>query len=544
MSRKINIRPSTGVYATYKNIKYDPWTAIAEFVDNSTQSYYDHVKQLESTKYWDGLDVEITYERGSTSGDRLVIRDNAYGMDFHDFQRAIILDSPPKRRSRSEFGMGLKTAACWFGINWQVESTELGSDVKYIANIDVDALHKYKNEEIEVQEIPCSRKEHGTTITIWNLNRTVVGRQIKKTKDQLRGMYRIDLRSGKIRISYNGEQLVYEEPKSLTETLPDGSEKVWRKEIDFSVPYKDGELTVSGYVSILDEASTSGAGFALIRQGRVIIGGYENAYRPEEIFGKSNDYAYQRIAGELNMDGWPVTQTKDAFDWYGGDLEDAFIARLKTFCDDYVKKARTWRKRKTTTTETVTQSLVTTLTNAGIIENARVENIDEQKSEPNNDTDEISNHKQNTSGEDGEIQSVVVSWENEESSVIESNSSGGKDIQIDGPLGKKIQFSTSSGIFTFNLIMRKADPKLKWLVITPKNGENEYDVEWNIRHPFFKPYIDEPDFLSVMEQFVFALALAEIESIHTSIDGMIAASSIRMKMNDFLKDVVDGGDAQ
>ena len=69
MSRKINIRPSTGVYATYKNIKYDPWTAIAEFVDNSTQSYYDHVKQLESTKYWDGLDVEITYERDSTAGD-------------------------------------------------------------------------------------------------------------------------------------------------------------------------------------------------------------------------------------------------------------------------------------------------------------------------------------------------------------------------------------------------------------------------------------------------------------------------------------------
>ena len=47
-----------------------------------------------------------------------------------------------------------------------------------------------------------------------------------------------------------------------------------------------------------------------------------------------------------------------------------------------------------------------------------------------------------------------------------------------------------------------------------------------------------------MEQFVFALALAEIESIHTSVDGMVSASSVRMKMNDFLKDVADGGSIQ
>ena len=46
MSKSINIRPTTSVYATYKNIRYDPWTAIAEFVDNSTQSYYDHKSSL------------------------------------------------------------------------------------------------------------------------------------------------------------------------------------------------------------------------------------------------------------------------------------------------------------------------------------------------------------------------------------------------------------------------------------------------------------------------------------------------------------------
>ena len=37
--RKLNIRPDTGVYGTYKRISYEPWTALAEFVDNSTQSF-------------------------------------------------------------------------------------------------------------------------------------------------------------------------------------------------------------------------------------------------------------------------------------------------------------------------------------------------------------------------------------------------------------------------------------------------------------------------------------------------------------------------
>lgn len=187
MAKRINIRPTTSVYATYKNIRYDPWTAIAEFVDNSTQSYYDNTEKLNSTKYWNGLAVDIEYKRDKVSGDHLIIKDNAYGMDFRDFQRAIMLDSPPRKKSRSEFGMGLKTAACWFGKCWSVESVALGSGVKYKTTVDVEALSKYKNEEITVEEIPCSTKDHGTTITIWNLNRTLSGTQIGKTKDQLRG---------------------------------------------------------------------------------------------------------------------------------------------------------------------------------------------------------------------------------------------------------------------------------------------------------------------------------------------------------------------
>lgn len=518
MSKSINIRPTTSVYATYKNIRYDPWTAIAEFVDNSTQSYYDNIERLESTKYWHGLTVDIEYKRDKINGDRLIIRDDAYGMDFHDFKRAIMLDSPPKRKSRSEFGMGLKTAACWFGKCWSVESVALGSGVKYKATVDVEALSKYKNEEITVEEIPCSTKEHGTIVTIWNLNRTLSGTQIGKTKDQLRGMYRTDLRSGKIKILYNAVGLVYETPKVLTEILPDGSEKVWKKDIDISFDFNGEAKRVYGFIGILDEGSTSGAGFTLIRYGRVIVGGYENGYRPEEIFEKSNSYVYQRLFGELNLDGWRVTQTKDAFDLYGG-LEDILIEKLKDECEDYRKKAKEYRKRPKVSINTGIETLVNTFSNAGVIDNAVITPIPD--------------------GIEINPSQLVIDQQIEESTVPSITTPDPADIEIEGANGKRIVFSCNGEQYIFNFILKKDAPNSRWLNIV-KSGE-EYIIEWNIRHMFFKPYINDEHFLTIMEQFTFALALSEIEAMRLSVDGKIDPSSIRTRMNETLKAVIMEG---
>ena len=153
MAKKINIRPTSSVYATYKRLSYQPWTAIAEFVDNSTQSFYDHKDELMSLKYSKGLRITIDYITNEPGGDRIEIYDDAYGMEWCDFQRAIILDRPPiKTDGRNEFGMGLKTAACWFGSVWSVESTQLGSKTKYYTEIDIDQLGKYKTEEIDVRD--------------------------------------------------------------------------------------------------------------------------------------------------------------------------------------------------------------------------------------------------------------------------------------------------------------------------------------------------------------------------------------------------------
>jgi hypothetical protein len=92
---KIDIRPTSGVYATYRRLSYQPWTAIAEFVDNSTQSYFDHREQLQDTPNFGKLKINIVYEARDGGNDSLTITDNAFGMELEDFERAIQLDKVP-----------------------------------------------------------------------------------------------------------------------------------------------------------------------------------------------------------------------------------------------------------------------------------------------------------------------------------------------------------------------------------------------------------------------------------------------------------------
>jgi hypothetical protein len=44
--KSIDIRPTIGLLALMKNIKYTEWEAMAEFIDNSVQSYNSNKTKL------------------------------------------------------------------------------------------------------------------------------------------------------------------------------------------------------------------------------------------------------------------------------------------------------------------------------------------------------------------------------------------------------------------------------------------------------------------------------------------------------------------
>lgn len=57
------------------------------------------------------------------------------------------------------------------------------------------------------------------------------------------------------------------------------------------------------------------------------MGSADEAYRPEEIFGRSNTYSYQRIFGEIHLKGFFVSHTKDGIKWE--ESEDEFLRKLR-----------------------------------------------------------------------------------------------------------------------------------------------------------------------------------------------------------------------
>ena len=526
MSKKINIRPQTDVYGTYKRLSYQHWSALSEFVDNSTQSFFDHKKDLLETKYYKGLTVEINYVEDSVEGDYITIYDTAYGMDWTDFVRAINLHKPPQNTNgRNEFGMGLKTAACWYGNLWSVETTRLGSDKKYRAEIDVDILEKYKNEEIEAEEEYTAKREHYTLITIKRLNQHIAGPRTKsKVKEMLTSTYRDDIRSGLIDIIFNGEHLNFEEAPIYVEDLGK-YKKTWKREISFDVEHKGKTLHVYGFIGIRIPASPKRAGFTLLRRDRVIVGGYENNYRPKEVFGEPNSFVYQRLIGELHMDDWPVTQAKDGFNWNSDGLEDEFIEKLIETTKDYRQKALSIRLREKISTEDVIKDVAKSFQIPGIIGDIKV-NVqpvihEESKIEEKIElTEELS--------KDIDLESLTKELEE-------------KTVDMVGGNNGEIKFNYYDKEYKFKFIYEVDNIRLPWLTVSEDKTENLFEIHINTGHAFFAPYKDKKEFMTLITKFTLAMVLAEQNERLSSSDGKINPEGIRLSMNNLLDAIAQRG---
>src|SRR6185437_11055048 len=115
---RVNIRPEVSILSVLRHLNYKPWFAIAEFVDNSLQSSIQNRDRLVAL-HGAGYRLKVDVELDATSPGRIVVRDNACGIARRDFARAFKPAEPPADRSGlSEFGMGMKSAACWLALQW------------------------------------------------------------------------------------------------------------------------------------------------------------------------------------------------------------------------------------------------------------------------------------------------------------------------------------------------------------------------------------------------------------------------------------------
>lgn len=329
---KVDIRPGVSVLSVLRHLNYKPWFALAEFVDNSLQSYLSNCEVLSAANgKQHRLEIRIDIE--SSKPGRISIKDNAAGISIDDYHRAFRpAEVPPDATGLSEFGMGMKSAACWFSPSWSVRTTAIGEEVTREITFDIKNIVNDDISELEVDEKPTKANSHFTEVVLTDLFSNPVGRTLAKIKEHLTDIYRDFTRCGDVMIFLNGEALLYKNPGVLTAPYfktPDAEPVRWKKSINLD--FGDG-LAVKGFAGLRDPASTTHAGFALFRRGRVIQGSGDECYRPGYIFGHSNSYRYQRLFGELHLEGFEVSHTKDGFQW--DDNEGPFLELLKEHLDE------------------------------------------------------------------------------------------------------------------------------------------------------------------------------------------------------------------
>lgn len=324
---------------SYKRLSYTPWHALAEFVDNSTQSYFNNEETLKEAYETEseGLRVDIVYDKDAGY---IRIADTALGMDRAELDHALEVGARPLNTSgRSKFGMGMKTAACWLGNSWTIRTKKLGETTELQVEISVAAVAKGK-QDLPTRELPDQDPSlHYTVIEIRDLNRPLRGQTLRKIRDFLSSMYRQDLRDGLLTLSWNGEELSWDFSDEEFATARDGS--LYKKSFIFEIESK----VVQGWIGILQRGSRSKAGFSMLHAGRVVKG-WPDAWRPEAIFGQflgSNDLINQRIIGEIELDDFEVTHTKDSILFFG-DEEDQVEEQLKQEASEYVAVAKQRRR--------------------------------------------------------------------------------------------------------------------------------------------------------------------------------------------------------
>ena len=321
----VSIALKPNVYSTFRNLNNTVSNTLGEYVDNAVQSYLNNRELLLSIDSKYRLEVTITVDWEQKS---IVIEDNAAGIDADNYERAFEpAHVPIDDTGLNEFGMGMKTASVWLANKWRVYTKALGEPVQRYTEFDLHKVTTEGREELIVTETPMSIERHFTRIELTELsNHAPTSNQMDKIRRHLSSIYRKFLRNGEVVITVNGVKLEAPSFDILNAPYyknPKGNSILWKKDINFEA----GEYKARGFIAILDKIQNGANGLVLMRRGRVIVGGGDERYFPQVIFGSPGNFRYKRLFGELELEGFEVTFNKNGF----RDEEDlyAFMEALR-----------------------------------------------------------------------------------------------------------------------------------------------------------------------------------------------------------------------
>lgn len=487
MNQKVKINPGVAILSILPSLNYKAWFALAEFIDNSIQSYIENRKALEALEGGDFcLEIAIEIDQRSNS---MKIRDNAAGIREKDYHRAFRPAAvPAKRDGLNEFGMGMKSAACWFAPKWTVTTKALGERREKTITFDVQKIVEDNIDELVITESQRSENDHYTEVYLEDVFDIPVRKTITKIKSHLTDIYRAFTRDGNIKIFLNDELLKFAEVRVMFQPTYDGNqnpiseEKLkWKKEIDFELG--DGKR-VTGFLALREQGNFKTNGLAIFRRNRIIVGSSDDPFKPEEIFGAANSFLSLRLFGELHIHGFQVSYSKDGIRW-NDDLEEEFYKKIKNAA------------------KSGDLNLLAQATNFSVKEQKKIDRKDAEKAAEEIEViDEEEDSTKEIKGEEPPHISPEKEAEEPISKSLEIVQENGEPISVNISFNSN---STSSTWLTFKLPKPGApDP---WTI----------DAEINMQHGFSKKYVslDGHD-IALLARIIAAMSAGQIQWQNTA----------------------------
>lgn len=490
---KEDVTVGTGIISTYQRMPQKLERVFAEFIDNSTQSFIDHREELIKVTKSPVNKIEITW-----NNNEIIIKDKAFGMNHDDFKRALKLNSPASsysNNSRSQYGMGLKIAASYLGDWYSIESTQLGSKEKYYSVIDIQEWKKTNPSEVDNRISDVQESTHGTTITIRKLLRELTNSLDSELRKKLSLIYSKDLESGDLELFLNGRPINLTDPE-LRENQETGSEYLNYFEDSFT--FNDIKYEYSGWVGILKKGNTNDAGFTLSQYGR----GIKLNYRPNDVFGRSNSYPYQRVVGVINLDDkkWKISFNKDDFIWDDG-LEEAFIKSLK-------------QNKEIKNITTIATALRKEGLNKPVVEQKDVEKNTSKYQDKYSQLREVK-------------KTQIVSVPNASPKVLIEHKDDVKP--------NIVSITWESTNYSFDIQVKNDDNDLDWFNIQKKDDNNSYYIIINGTSQYFAEF-NKKECKDLIINFAITLALAQLSSVRLGVEYSKSGIFIS-QMNQIIKNI-------
>lgn len=319
--KNYDVTVESGIISIFQRQNFRLDRVFSEFIDNSLQSYLDHENILKRLADGEKCKISIIWDNN-----KIVIKDNAFGMNGEEFGRALKLKATNPNALRnnqlSVYGMGLKYASVYLGNHYSISSTAYNSNVRYYAEVDVPEFEANNPKTVPAKLSSEMKELHGTIITITDL-------RIKRTPDKEKDLcekigiiYNHYIHKGILSISINNIPIKYQRPE--LRPTEEGGHYYEHFEDSFTVSGKT--YNFSGWIGILNKGNQSITGLNLVQANRCI----ELGYKPEKLFGKGNSFQNSRVVGEIvfNGENYVLSFNKDKFVWADDGAEETFINKL------------------------------------------------------------------------------------------------------------------------------------------------------------------------------------------------------------------------